>query len=66
MKLGVYVSQHSSFGFLRRAARGNAMVANPTLAAEIRFRHRREMKRVACEKVGYGGTMIPLLNRKGA
>jgi hypothetical protein len=61
MKLGVYVSQHLSFGILRKTARRNAMVANRT--REIRPSG---MKREACGNVSYGGTRNPPLNRKGA
>ncbi len=34
--MGVYVSKHLSFGCIRKAVWGNAMVTNPALAGEIR------------------------------
>jgi hypothetical protein len=61
MKLRVYVSKHLSFGFIRKAVWGNAMVANRT--REIRPSG---MKRGACGNVSYGGTRNPPHNRKGA
>ncbi len=46
MRLGVYVSRHLSFAFIRKAVWGNAMVANRT--REIRLCG---MKRGACGNV---------------
>ncbi len=57
MKLGVYVSKHLSFGCIRKAVWGNAMVANPAWAGEIRPCG---MKRGAYGNVSYGRTRNPL------
>jgi len=51
MKLGVYVGKHLNFGCIRKAVRGNAMVANPAIAGEIRPSG---MKRGAYGNVDYG------------
>ncbi len=56
MKSGVYVSKHLSFGCIRKAVWGNAMVANPAWAGEIRPCG---MKRGAYGNVSYGGTRNP-------
>jgi hypothetical protein len=55
MKLGVYVSKHLSFGYIRKAGWGNAMVANRT--REIRPCG---MKWGAYGNVSYGRTRNPL------
>ena len=55
MKLGVYVSQHLSFGCIRKAVWGNAMVAN-----RIREIRPCGMKRGAYGNVSYGRTRNPL------
>jgi len=57
---GVYVSKHLSFDPVRKAAWGNAMVANRT--REIRLSG---MKRGAWGNVAYGGNVNPPHNRKG-
>ena len=36
MKLGVYVGKHLNFDCIRKVVRGNAMVANPAIAGQIR------------------------------
>jgi hypothetical protein len=56
------VSKHLSFDPVRKAAWGNAMVANPALAGEIRLSG---MKRGAWGNVAYGGNVNPPHNRKG-
>jgi len=52
MKLGVYVGKHLNFDCIRKVVRGNAMVANPAIAGQIRPSG---MKRGACGNVDYGG-----------
>ena len=52
MKLGEYVDRHLNFGCIRKVVRGNAMVANPAIAGQIRPSG---MKRGACGNVDYGG-----------
>ena len=61
MKLGVYASKHLSFGCIRKAVWGNAMVAN-----RIREIRPCGMKWGAYGNMSYGGIRNPPHNRKGA